>query len=324
MKYKLIVASIVLALHISSVKSQLITMNVADGKYDNEIAFASDTQAPLWIESVFLKDNNNRKATGMIFNNIASRHPLALFLLGDIVSLGTSKKAWKPMKKYLDSCRNIGIPVHGILGNHEVMGKSDKGQRRFQTFFPNHVTTGYYDVVDSVAVVLLNSNFSTLSRSNEQKQLAWYKETIEMLDENPAVQYIIISCHHSPYSNSKLVGSSKAVQQKFVPQYIKSPKSKMFLSGHSHAFEHFKIEGKDFLVIGGGGGLHQPLNFGTGQLTDINSYYKPAFHYLTVKRFQDHLQVSSQKLKEKFDGFEVGLKFNINRFDQPKAVVETK
>ena len=317
MKSKLITFTIVLLLHISFVKSQLRMPDTTDKKYNNEIAFASDTQAPLWIESVFLKDNNNRKATGMIFNNIAARHPLSLFLLGDVVSLGTSNKAWKPMKNYLDSCRKDCIPVHAVLGNHEVMGKSRKGQRKFQTFFPNHVATGYYELIDSVAVVMLNSNFSKLSSSNEQKQLAWYKETIDKLDENPAVQYIIICCHHSPYSNSKLVGSSKAVQQKFVPYYIKSPKSKLFLSGHSHAFEHFKIEGKDFVVIGGGGGLHQPLSFGTGQLADLNPYYKPAFHYLTVKRFQNYLQVSSQKLKEQFDGFEVGLTFNINRFDTP-------
>ena len=324
MIYRIIVLNTLFVLHLLPVKSQVLVMNATDVKYDNEIAFASDTQAPLWIESVFLKDNNNRKATAMIFNNIAARHPLALFLLGDVVSLGTSKKAWKPMKKYLDSCRNIGIPVNAVLGNHEVMGRSNKGQRRFQTFFPNHVGTGYYEIIDSVAVVLLNSNFSKLSSINEEKQLAWYKTTIDMLDANPAVQYIITSCHHSPYSNSKLVGSSKAVQQKFVPYYIKSPKSKLFLSGHSHAFEHFKIDGKEFLVIGGGGGLHQPLSFGTGQLTDINPYYKPAFHYLTVKRFQDHLQISSQKLKEQFDGFEVGLTFNISRFDTPKAITDNK
>jgi predicted MPP superfamily phosphohydrolase len=315
MKSKLTTLTIALVLHISFVKSQLTMPDTTDGKYNNEIAFASDTQAPLWIESFFLRDNQNRKATGMIFKDIAARRPLSLFLLGDVVSLGTSNRAWKPMKNYLDSCRNGCIPVHAILGNHEVMGKSRKGQRKFQTFFPNHVVTGYYELIDSVAVVMLNSNFSTLSRSDEQKQLAWYKETIDQLDENPAVQYIIICCHHSPYSNSKLVGSSKAVQQKFVPYYIKSPKSKLFLSGHSHAFEHFKIEGKDFLVIGGGGGLHQPLSFGTGQLADLNTDYKPAFHYLTIKRFQNYLQVSSQKLKEQFDGFEVGLTFNINRFD---------
>lgn len=291
-------------------------------KYDKEIAFASDTQAPLWIENVFLKGNNNRTATKMIFHDIAARYPLSLFLLGDVVSLGTSNRAWRPMKNYLDSCRNIGIPVNAILGNHEVMGRAGKGQRRFQTFFPNHVVTGYYDVVDSVAVVLLNSNFSTLSSSNEAKQLNWYKDILDKLDADPAVQYIITGCHHSPYSNSKLVGSSRAVQQKFVPWYIKSPKSRLFLSGHSHAFEHFKVQDKDFLVIGGGGGLHQPLGFGTGDLADLNPYYKPAFHYLTIKRFDDHLQVNSQKLNDAFNGFEVGLTFNISRFEVLKAMAE--
>jgi hypothetical protein len=52
----------------------------------------------------------------------------------------------------------------------------------------------------------------------------------------------------------------------------------LFLSGHCHGFEHYKIGGKDFMVIGGGGGLHQPLKQGEGCLPDLASDYKPLFH----------------------------------------------
>lgn len=282
---------------------------------NTEIAFASDTQAPLWVEEVFSKSYNNRNATKMIFRDIMQRHPLSLFLLGDVVSLGNSTRAWRDIDTSLAMCRSNGIKVYAALGNHEVMGTGKmgkKGQQRFQSYFPEHIHTGFAQIIDSVAVILLNSNFGTLSKTENAVQVDWYKDALKKLDNNPAVQYIITGCHHSPYSNSKVVGSSKAVQQKFVPLFMRSKKAGLFLSGHSHAFEHFEKEEKVFLVIGGGGGLHQPLNKGVGELTDLSPEYKPLFHYLTVRRESGRLLVTSYKLKDDFKSFTPGLSININ------------
>ncbi|MDQ6813519.1 MAG: metallophosphoesterase, partial [Bacteroidota bacterium] len=127
-----------------------------------------------------------------------------------------------------------------------------------------------------------------------------------------SIVFIITGCHHSPYTNSKIVGSSIGVRQKFVTYFLKSQKSRLFLSGHSHNFEHFQQQGKDFFVIGGGGGLHQPLKHGEGLLQDLAKEYKPAFHYLSVERQADKLELTSVRLKPDFTGFEAGAKFEIS------------
>ena len=139
------------------------------------LAFASDTQKPMWVETLFLKSNQNRQATKKIFGEFAQLKPKALFLLGDVVNLGYSNKQWKDMSGYLSALRNQGIAVHAALGNHEVMGKAKKGEEKFQTYFPEHVRTGYVKVVDSVAVVLLNSNFGKLTAAESATQVAWDK-----------------------------------------------------------------------------------------------------------------------------------------------------
>jgi hypothetical protein len=175
------------------------------------------------------------------------------------------------------------------------------------------VRTGYVQVKDSVAIILLNSNFKKLSIGEDEQQTAWYKTTLESLDKDSSIQFIITACHHSPYTNSKIVGSSKDVQQRFVPEFLASKKSRLFLSGHCHGFEHYKMQGKDFMVIGGGGGLHQPLNQGEGCLPDLAADYKPLFHYLTVKRLAGQLQITSFQLKNDFSAFEKGLLITINR-----------
>ena len=78
------------------------------------------------------------------------------------------------------------------------------------------------------------------------------------------------------------------------------------------------------MVIGGGGGLHQPLNEGTGCLPDLAKDYKPLFHYLTVQRKGGQLQVTSFHLKDDFSGFEKGLEVGIKRpVDSVLATVRT-
>ncbi len=271
--------------------------------------FVSDTQKPMWVEKLVLKSNHNTKATALEFSEILEKKPSNLYMLGDVVAVGASNHQWKKVDKFLDSCRKHGTTVCGVLGNHEVLVKKKKGEINFNKRFPMNVNTGYVSVADSVAVVLMNSNFNKLSPADKNKQQAWYESTLKSLDETDSVRAVIVACHHAPYTNSKIVGCSKSVQEYFVPGYIQSKKAQLFITGHSHNFEHFNIKGKDFLVIGGGGGLHQPLNVSENAIPDKAVGYKPMFHYLSVKREDNKLLVTSYFLKDNFSGFDMGQSF---------------
>lgn len=275
------------------------------------IAFSSDTQAPMFVETLWLKPTHNKAATRRLFRDIQNRRPGSLFLLGDVVNLGSSNRQWRPMDHYLDNLREENIGVYAVLGNHEVMGRTQRGIRKFQQRFPEHVPTGYVEVRDSVAIVLLNSNFSKMSKADDEAQVAWYEKTLQALDADSSIQFIITGCHHSPYTNSKIVHSSVPVQEKFVPAFLSSTKSRLFVSGHSHGFEHYQVSGKDFLVIGGGGGLHQPLREGADALPDLATEYKPLFHYITVKRSSAGLHVQSYCISDDFSSYGPGLVINV-------------
>ncbi|WP_218029090.1 metallophosphoesterase family protein [Segetibacter aerophilus] len=318
MLFKSIISIFTCLLSMSIWAQETDTANVS-----KEIVFASDTQAPMWIETLVLRSNNNRAATKNIFNNMVTRNPAAVYLLGDVVSLGSSNRQWKPMDAYLKRLRSKGIKVNAALGNHEVLGQSGKGQKKFQVRFPKHNKTGSLDITDSVAVILLNSNFNSLTTAEDADQMGWYKQTLEKLDEDPSIRFIITGCHHSPYTNSKIVSSSISVREKFVPFFMQSRKSRLFLSGHSHNFEHFQQQGKDFFVIGGGGGLHQPLKQGQGLLADLSANYKPLFHYLSVQREGDKLKLISIRLTPDFKGFEEGATFEINGAINTLAAIST-
>ncbi|QJW91701.1 metallophosphoesterase [Spirosoma taeanense] len=282
-----------------------------DDQHPN-ILFLSDTQAPMWVERLVLRAHQNTKATQAIFAEIIRRQPSVLYWLGDIVSLGFRNNKWPMIDRFLENCRQVGTAVYAIMGNHDVMGRPRKGARNFQQRFPEHSPTGYLQITDGIAVIMLNSNFQIMSAADLVKQQTWYEQTLREMDDNPAIRVIIVTCHHAPYSNSKLVGSSKLVQQRFVPCYIKSQKARLFITGHSHAFERYQFEGKEFLVIGGGGGLRQPLNTSPSRLPDIATQYKPMFHYLAVRREGDALELISYCLKSDFSGFDIGYSYEIN------------
>ena len=55
------------------------------------------------------------------------------------------------------------------------------------------------------------------------------------------------------------------------------------------------------LVIGGGGGIHQPLS---QDRKDIQFDYKPEFHFLMLTPKSKLLQIDSYSLKHDFSGFE--------------------
>lgn len=278
----------------------------------SEIAFVSDTQAPMWVEKIALRSNQNEIATGIIMADIVQQKPNALFILGDVVALGYQEKKWKSMDRYLANCRNAGIPVMALLGNHDVMGNAKKGEIKFQQRFPQQVRTGYFEIVDSIAVVLLNSNFGTLSTHAMQVQQTWLGTTLKELDLRPDIRAIVVTCHHPPFTNSTIVRSSKEVQQQFVTPFLLTSKSCLFMTGHAHAFEHFKRDGKDFLTIGGGGGLHQPLKTSPDKLEDLAGDYKPMFHYVRLYRTNNKLRVTSYFLKDDFSGIEKGNTFDIS------------
>src|ERR1700744_1342212 len=274
------------------------------------IAFTSDTQQPMWEEKLLLKSNHNEKATQMIFKDVLTVHPSGFFILGDVVSLGYKNNKWTAIDNYIKQCTQDSIPVYATLGNHEVMFNTKRGTANFRKRFPMYNPEGYTEIIDSMAVVLLNSNFAKMTTAEILAQDNWYNGIIKKLDKDDAIKFIIVGCHHSPYTNSKIVKPSMAVRQNFVPAFINSKKCVLFLSGHSHNFERFNIQGKYFLVIGGGGGLHQPLH--ASEVThDLSADYKPAFHYLVVRRFRDSLQVVSRQLKPDFSGFDNKLAFSV-------------
>ena len=256
-------------------------------------ALVSDTQTPLWFEEIRLKDDGNDLVPWKIFSNIARDTGIAaVFHLGDLTALGSWDSYWEDFERKTSILRTRGIPLFPAFGNHEYMPFSSAGRENMIARFPFMNVPWYCRRIGPSAIVILNSNFSRLTRLDMQEQELWYRKTLADLDRDTTVTCVLVACHHPPYTNSTVVGPSPDVRRLFVPAFLEARKARVFVTGHAHAFEHFHIGGKDFLVIGGGGGLLHPLLQGRERRAqDLYPHDSPRsfFHYVRCSAARDGL-----------------------------------
>ncbi len=271
---------------------------------DSSIIFVSDTQAPIWIETLRLQDHDNEKATKLIYRAIEQESTaVALFHLGDITSIGMFDSYWSSFDEFHE---HLQIPLYPVIGNHEYFFFKKPAIEQFQKRFPTRSSTWYSIVIQSVAIIVLNSNFSQLSNEEQVRQSVWYKEQLSHFEKDSSVASIIVLSHHSPYTNSTIVDPATDVQKEFLNPFFQSKKTSVYLSGHAHAYEHFHKNGKEFLVIGGGGGLLHPLLTGTEQrYQDLytQDHSLSFFHYVECAVKNNMLQFSVKRLRSDHTGF---------------------
>ncbi len=262
---------------------------------DSSLIFVSDTQTPLFFETLVLRTDNNEEATRRIFRAIAADTSCAaVFHLGDIVSMGWSYRSWGSFDDQAAPLLRTHRPFYPTLGNHEYMLWGPTGRDFFADRYPAIAAGWYAKQISGFGVVILNSNFAHLSPGEQETQDRWYESQLRIFDDDTTVAAVIVACHHSPYTNSTVVDPSVEVQQHFVPRFLHSAKARIFLSGHAHAAEHFQIGDKDFVVLGGGGGLLHPLWTGKDRRwTDLFPHEgnRSQFHYVRVQQQPDSILV---------------------------------
>ncbi len=268
---------------------------------ERTIIVLSDTQAPLFWETLILPRTRNDEARQKILELVLQEpDPAAVFHLGDTVARASEEKDWKPIDDFLVRLRARDIPVYGAMGNHEYLETSAEGAARFRTRFPEFPQSWFSVRISPLAFIILNSNFGELSAPARAGQKTYYEDRMAALENDPEVKGIVVCAHHPPYTNSKMVSGSIDLDRDFVPLFLDSRKAKLFLSGHSHAAEHFIEKGKPFLVLGGGGGLLHPLRLGREARHEDHFPLRTKrrwFHYLRLQTNGDGWKATFRMLR---------------------------
>jgi hypothetical protein len=186
-----------------------------------------DTQRTSLVELPIGRAQND-SARQLILNKIAEENPAFLVILGDLVYQGDNNRHWQRFDEFTTAVRQNNIPTFPLLGNHEYFGINRKAFDQFFARFPHLNRQLWYDVrFNSVAIILLNSNFKNMSQELINKQNEWYREILNKYQHDEAIKTVIVCCHHAPFTNSTVVSDDAKVQEHFVEPFKSTPKARL-------------------------------------------------------------------------------------------------
>lgn len=218
----------------------------------NNFVLLGDAQSTSHWE--FWRERNNRERK-LIVDEITRHEPAFVILLGDLTTRGSSENHWQQFDDFNRGLREKRVPFFPILGNHEFYGNDKKALENYFERFPHLGLKRWYRFTwKNLGLIMVDSNFSTLTESQVEQQSQWYLNELRRLEEDGGIDITIVCCHESPFTNSRVISPSKDVEINFVDPFLQFQKTRLFFSGHSHSYERFQIKNKFFIVSGGGGG----------------------------------------------------------------------
>jgi hypothetical protein len=218
----------------------------------NHFIIVGDTQSTSYWE--FWQERNDKERK-LIIDEITKWEPAFVINLGDLTTRGSSKKHWQQFDEAHKELRARKIPYFPILGNHEFYGDGGRALQNYFGRFPHLSARRWYSFTwKNIGFILVDSNFSHLTMDENEHQRKWYVEELERFEKDKKINYVIVCCHEPPFTNSRVIRPNGKVKAFFADPFLKYTKASFFFSGHGHSYERFQIEGKFFVVSGGGGG----------------------------------------------------------------------
>jgi hypothetical protein len=250
----------------------------------NLFILVGDTQkTPCWE---FWQERNNR-VRRLISDEIVRHDPAFVLHLGDLTAWGASESQWKDFDALHKAYYEKKIPYFPILGNHDLSGRDAACMRNYFERFPHLEKRRWYSFTwKNIAFIMVDSNFTTLTPEQQKEQSQWYLIELERFEKQASVDYVIVCCHHPPFTNSRVIKPSQTVERFLADPFLRFRKTRLFFSGHNHSYERFQRDGKFFIVSGGGGGPRHKLAVKPAETTYPDQFEGPAirfFHFCEIE-----------------------------------------
>jgi hypothetical protein len=244
----------------------------------NSFILIGDTQRTSHWE--FWREKNDKERR-LIIDEITRRSPAFVVHLGDLTTRGSSEKHWEEFDEMHRDLRKNKIPYFPILGNHEFYGNDQTCLQNYFGRFPHLEQRRWYSFNwKNIAFIMVDSNFSTLTKTQIKEQNEWYLSQLQTFDGNNEIDYIIVCSHEPPFTNSRVIKPNKDVESYFANPFLQIQKTVLFFSGHCHSYERFEIHHKFFIVSGGGGGPRHKLT-----INPLKRHYEDLFTGPEVRFF---------------------------------------
>jgi hypothetical protein len=233
---------------------------------------------------------------------IASEHPAALLVSGDLVWHGGTPDDYRVFRDETAAWRAAGIRVLPATGNHEFSQCEERECiENWWSAFPELRGHRWYAAAlgSRVLAIALDTQSSLLAGS---PQRAWLEQQLAALP--PAVRFVLITLHHPPVDDPQTgqeTSHNVRPNEQALADYLKlaAPAARarfIVNAGHVHNYERFEQDGIVYLVSGGGGA--RPV----AVLRAPNDRYQdagfPNFHYLRFTLTGERLSAEMVRLED--------------------------
>tara|TARA_R110002072_G_scaffold64203_2_gene159300 strand:- start:145183 stop:146349 length:1167 start_codon:yes stop_codon:yes gene_type:complete len=267
------------------------TNNLNQKKSDKySFGFMSDTQE--------FKDRHS--SISNIIRKVQKKNDLDFILnAGDVVQEGDVEQQWIDFFDVSTSYL-YDTPIIAALGNHDYRGsKGLKVPELFKKYLRWEKSDRYGNMslnLDSLKIVVLNSNFFRMKKEQEKSILIWlsYQLRSAYKEKKP----VILVTHFPFYSSSINRFTSMAVQKlrsKVVP-LIEKYKVKVVFSGHTHMYERSIKNGVNYIVAGPAGGRINSPTWKNKYSVYLNQDIL-TFSHITVENNRFYMETYSEKNK---------------------------
>jgi len=223
----------------------------------------------------------NPKVRRWLVAKVASEHPDAVLLSGDVPYNGAVQNDYQVYHEETEAWRVENLRVYPAMGNHELHGEEVTEPKNWWSAFPELKGRRWYSVEFGDAyIITLDSNLLLMDGS---RQRVWLDDQLNHLPRS--TKFVFFSLHHPPVADSIEGDHSHDVRpneyelaQLLEKQATATPAKFIVIAGHIHNYQRFFQNGVTYLVSGGGGAKPYPI-----ARTAADQYQDPSFpnyHYI--------------------------------------------
>jgi len=196
--------------------------------------------------AVFGDTRTNPDKHLLVANAAADANPDLVIITGDLIAEGLSLKQWELFLQN-EEPNLSGSFLLPVYGNHDMSG--GLGEPYMETWFhtENRYVSGGNYWIDLGLVGLVTIEAYNVEWDDDEP-LAWLDWALENLSSKP---WLIVAMHQPIYSFSG--HEPWMMGREHIEPLLQKHGVDMVVSGHSHLYEHFLVEGIHFFTSGGGG-----------------------------------------------------------------------
>jgi hypothetical protein len=230
---------------------------------------------------------------------VASEHPDAMLVTGDIPFHGASKADWQQFRQETADWRQNQLSVYPTVGNHEMIPDPVAGYLNYFEAFPQ--LNGYHAysvLIGNVYIISLNSVEPILPTGY---QADWLQAQLDHLPPEADFVFFLVHVPMMADVQSEFVANIPSADMVKVRHYLESKAAVsrakfIVVSGHLHNYERFEEKKITHVISGGGGAKPYPVFLPGEQDLYRDNTAAPNFNYVIFTINGSHAQAKMYRV----------------------------